>query len=491
LSPAPGNGAPGARAIGSQRTVLRNIGILGIAQVATMLLNVVALVHIARTVGETWFGVLQWGVAFSSYALIVGEWGLATLAVREISRLDAPDAVRRYAGTHLGLMLALGAAVLVAGALALPLFAMYRTDPVIALGYLATVVPFALSLDWVGIGLERLGTVSVVKTLRSLLYAAAVLALLRGIDGLAGWPAPRWVPVFFWVAWLVSAMVMAWRARRWLGRSIVPRAGPFGEWRRRLVAAGPIGAGALTLRVLLNVDVILLGVLATPAAVGNYAAAAKVVFVLTIAVEVVWKALLPRLSRAWRESPDLCRRRFCLYLGLVMLGFLPLAVGGALLGNDVMAMLYGDRFPEAGLVCRILSVSYVALAIGQFFGNGLIATDRQRQSFLPVAAGAAAAVVGVVGLAPRGGGGAALGMLAAHLILMVATTWVGRDLLVHNLVRPVLVAALGSIALGAVLAILPAWPLLARVALGSVLYAGIVVPLGLPWLRREARRTGL
>ncbi len=477
---------------GGQRAVLRNIAVLGVAQAATMLLNLAALVHIALTVGDTWFGVLQWGVAFSAYALIVAEWGLATLAVREISRLPSTAAVQSFARTHLGLMMSLGVLVMALGAVALPVFPMFRTDPVILLVYLATIIPFMVSLDWVGIGLQRLTTVSVVKTLRSFLYALAVLLLLRKMDGVGGWTSARWVPVFFWVAWIVAAAVMAWRVRGWLGGWVRPEFGPLAEWRQRLRATAPIGAGAITLRVLLNIDIVLLGFLAVPAVVGNYAAAAKVVFVLTIAVEVVWKALLPRLSLAWTESPDLSRRRFSFYLGLVLLVLVPVAVGGVILGDDLMVMLYDDSFPDAGTVCRILSVSYVALAVGQFCGNGLIATDRQSRYFPPLAVGAVVAVVAVILLGSRQGGiGAAWGMLAAHSVLAVATATVARDLIVRALWRPVASAVAGAAIMTVVLGALPGWHLVARVAVAIAVYGAVASPLALGWLRREVRGTGL
>ena len=480
------------QASGGQRAVMRDIGVLGVAQAVTMLLNLVALVHIARTVGDTWFGVLQWGVAFSAYALIVAEWGLGTLAVREISRLDAIAAVRAFARSQLGLMLTMGGAVMLVGAVLLPLFPLFGTDPVILLVYLATIVPFALSLDWVGIGLQRLTTVSVVKTLRSLLYALAVLLLLRTLDGVGGWPAARWVPVFFWLAWIAAAIAMASAVRGWLGGWIRPRWGPASEWSWRLRATAPIGAGALTLRVLLNIDVMLLGFLAAPAVVGNYAAAAKVVFVLPIAVEVVWKALLPRLSMAWSESPELSRRRFSFYLGLVLLVLVPLAVGGVLLGEDLMTLLYGDRFPGAGTVCRILSVSYVALAVGQFFGNGLIASDRQARYFPPLAVAAGVALVAVTVLAARlGGAGAAWGMLAAHGLLAASTAAVARDLMAPTLRRPLVAAVLGALVMALALTWAPAWHLLARVALAIAVYGVVASPLALGWLGREARETGL
>ena len=187
----------------NEASVARNLGVLTAAQVVTMLLNLAALVYSRNLLGPYWFGALQFGVAFSAYALVVAEWGLATLGVREVSRLETAVAVRRYAGEQLGLMALLGCITLALGAAVLPLFPIYRTDPVIFLVYLATVVPMVLSFDWVGIGLERLPWVSIAKTVRSLVYAVAVLALLRAWDGFAGWAAPRWVPAFFLAGFLV------------------------------------------------------------------------------------------------------------------------------------------------------------------------------------------------------------------------------------------------------------------------------------------------
>jgi O-antigen/teichoic acid export membrane protein len=461
--------------------------VVGVAQLVTMALNLVALVVIARTVGETWFGVLQWGVAFSAYAMVIAEWGLPVLGVREVARL-APDAIGRYAAIHLGLLLTLASAVLGLGAVVLPQLAIARADPFIALAYLAGVIPTALALDWVGIGRERLGTVSAVKTLRSLLYALAVLALLpvvaSGPD--ARQAAARCVPVLFGSSFLLAAAVMAWRLRAWLGRWVWPRPGPLAEWRRRLRLALPLGAAALVQRVLLTADVILLGVLATPATVGNYAAAAKVVVVVTVAVEVVWKALLPRLARTWRDDPARCRRRFGLALALAWLALAPVAAGGAVLGDGLMGLLYGDRFPTAGPVCRILSVAHVALALGLFLGQGLVATDRQDRLLAPLVAGAAVAVIAVLVLAPVGGAiAAATGMFAGHVTLLGLSAWAARDLLAPRLGRPFLLALAGALVMVAVLAAGPEWPVVWRVVLGVVVYASVTGPAAGRWVRGE------
>jgi len=478
-----------AGSVRGRASIIQNIGILAVAQAVAMLLNVVALIFIARTVGNYWFGVVQLGVAFSAYVLTIAEWGMFSLGVREVARLDEPAAIHRYAGTHIGLMISMGGVATLVALAVLPLFSFYAADPVIFRVYLAATLPLVLTLDWVGIGLERMTWVSVTRIMRSLIYALAVLVLLGAVDGLGGWSASRWVPVFYVAAYLAANVVMWTVVTRWLKGILRPRVGPWTEWRRRLTAASPIGASNLVLRVLLNVDVLLLGVLVDPAAVGDYAAAARVVFVLVVAVEVLWRALLPRLARLWRDDPVRFRQRFNLYLGLVLVGFLPLAAGGVVLGEPLMDLLYRGDYPGAGAVARILSVSYVLLAVGQFFGNALIACDRQREYFPPLLISALVAVGAVLLLATGGSiTGAATGMLLSHATLLVTTGWVCRRLVARTLGRPLLVAAVGIAIMTGVLRALPAWPLVTLVLVGAAVYALVVIPPLWKWLVRERRR---
>ncbi len=465
--------------------ILRNLGVLTLAQLAAQLLNVAALVYLARTVGSYWFGVLQFGVAFSAYALITAEWGLWVLGIRQVARLDDPASVRTYAGVHVGLLAVQAAVVLAAGALLLPLFPSWRDDPWILVLYLLAVVPQVFMYDWIGIGLEQMTWVGIVKICRSLFYALLLLGLLKACDGWLGWPAPRWVPVMFLAGFVLSNRVMAWRLGRWLGGGVRPRFGGWGEWRRRLGDAAPIGASSLTIRVVLGIDLIVLGVLVDPETMGSYAAAAKILFVLIIAVEVLWKALLPRLSRLWQESPEAFRERLNLYLGLVWAGFLPVAAGGLVIGERLMVLLYGEAFRGAGPVFRILSFAYVLLSLGMFLGNALIASDRQRAYFPPLLASAAVATAGNLILVPRLGAlGACWAMLCAHALLCLTTAWVCRALLARSLLMPILTAASAALLMSAALRPLGAWPVVLQIGLGATLYVVLAGPPLWWWARR-------
>jgi O-antigen/teichoic acid export membrane protein len=455
--------------------MLRNLGILTAAQVVAQLLNVVALVYLARRVGAHWFGVLQVGVAVMAYALIIAEWGLFSSGVRAVSRLDRPVDVRLYARRHAGLMGVLACVVLAAGLLLLPRLPFFYEDPWIFLLYLLAVVPQVLMFDWVGVGLERMTWPAAAKVVRSLVYAGAVLLLLARLDGVLGWPDRRWVPLLLLCSLSAGNLVIAVPLARWLGGPVWPAFGGLADWRARLAVVAPLGGAIVVMRILLNADIVALGLLAPPDVAGGYAAAAKIVFVLVTAVEVLWNALLPRLSRLWRESPTRFRARLALYLGLVLALFAPAAAGGAALGGPFVRVLYGAQFPNAGVVFRLLSVSYVVLAIGQFFGNALVASDRQRAAFPPVAAAAVVAIAMAALLIPRAGAaGAAVAMLLAHVTLLAGSAWACRRLIGRRLGEAAGITVTAAVAMGFVVARVGAvWPLAATIVVGIALYAAL------------------
>jgi len=376
----------------------------------------------------------------AGYAMILAQGGLLSLGIREVARFEAPHRIRHYVSTQQGLLGILAALVLVAGALALPPFPFYREDPTLYLLYLAAVIPQVFLLEWLGTGLEKTATVGAAKVFGSLMYGLLVLSVLPYLDGVAGWPALRWVPVIFLISFALAGMVLARQAAHWLDGFVMPSLPARLETRRRLTDAAPIGAAALTMRVLVSGDLILLGILASPATVGLYAAPAKIGLLAVVAMEVLWKALLPRMSRYASQSPELFRSRFRLYLALVAGGVLPLALAGILAGPSIVVFVFGSEFAAGGPIFRILAGSYAALAVAWFLGHSLLAADRQRDFFPPLLAAAVTAVACGLVLIPRMEGiGAAYGMLAGHLVLLVLLVVVCRSWFDRTLFRPALV----------------------------------------------------
>jgi len=466
------------------RGVLHDLTWLTAAQIAAQLLNVAVLIYLARALGSHWFGVVQVGVAVAAYALITAEWGLMSLGIREVARLDRITAVHYYARIHMGLLLILAFIVFAAGLLVLPRLSFYANDPWVFIFYLAAVMPQVYMQDWIGVGLERMTWVAVTKTSRSLIYAALILLLLGHLAAVSNWPLHRWVPVIFLLSFSGSDLVMAAAVTRWLGRPVWPTFDAWSEWRRRLKETGAIGASIMTMRMLWNIDIILLGFLAVPSAVGNYAAAAKIVFILVIAMEVLWQALLPRMSRLAKVSPEKFSTRFNFYLVFVTAVLLPAAMVGIVLGPRVVAVLYGAEYAETAVVFQILCLSYCLLALGWHFGNTLIAADRQRAYFPPLFVSAIVALVGNLWLVPKWGGvGSAWAMLIAHSMLFLMTAIVCRSYFDRILLRPVAAIMALLFVMYVLMRLSLAWPLILQMSLMVVVYLCLAGPLLRWWTK--------
>lgn len=468
-----------------QRGVLHNLSILTVGQIASQLANVAALIFLARYLGAHWFGVVQVGVAFMAYALITAEWGMMALGIREISRLDDPGDILRYARTHVGVLALQTAVVAAAGLLLLPRLPFYRHDPVIFLLYLATVLPQVYMHYWIAMGLERMTWVGVFKASRSLLYALFILGVLPLVTDRETAAAARWVPAMFLVAMMLSNLTVNIPLARWFGQWIHPARPRLADIRARWRESASIGANSVVLRVLYNIDILLLGVLVSPDRAGTYAAAARVIFFLVVAVEVLWAALLPRLSRMVKESARGFRLSFNLYFGTVVALLMPVAAGGWLLGPEIITFVYRGQYDAAGPIFSYLAISYSLLAAATFLGNTLLAEDRQRSYFLPLVLSSAVAVTGILLRVPDGGGlGASRAMLLAHGLLFLILAVLNRRNF-NRLLAETLAAA--AVAVAIMTGLLTVWtdgPVLLRIGGAGGLYLALVAG---PLLRLRSR----
>lgn len=402
------------------RHLLSNLGVMTIGQVAAQMLNLAALVFLARQLGDHDFGLLQIGVVFSGYAMVLAEWGLFPLGIRNAARLDDAGALRTYTARHLGLMGLLAGAVFILGAILLAVAPLAGVDRMLWLLYLGMVLLQTGMLDWLGIGRREMTRVSGARVLRSLMYAGLVLLIWRHLPAGEAWPAYRWIPVLLMLSYIPGNLVMFSASRRWLGGVVRPDIRLTPDHRSMLKSSAPICVTHLVRRVLYNVDVLLLGFLAGPAIAGRYAAAAKLLFVIVVGMEVLLSILLPVLSRQWCDDP----RRFTALLGRYLKYLtgvlLPVVVVCLVFGETLTTWIYGDAYSGVGRILGVLASAYALLSAAMLCHEALIASDRQAQGVVPLFAGATTALILVLLATPRWGAiGTAFSMLIAHLVYLL------------------------------------------------------------------------
>jgi O-antigen/teichoic acid export membrane protein len=399
--------------------------------------------------------------------------------------MDDLGSIAHYVQIHVGLLATMAVAVMLLAGSILPLAPFYQQAPLLFLLYAAFVFPQVYMLDWVTTGLQQMKWTGAYGVIRSAVYAACVVLVLPHLTDGDAYLA--WVPALYLISFFLADAVLAWHLGRILSPSALrPRWGPLGQWRARLSDASPIGAALIVMRILLNVDVLILGILTDATTVGVYAAASKLMIVLITGSDVAWKVLLPRLSQSWSQSPPQFHHDFRRFTVTALALLLPIAAGGWAVGTRFIHLIYDERFRAAGPLFQTLAVAYSLLALGIFFGNGLIASNRQR-AYLPSVALAAIVVVALnLWRVPRAGAeGAAQAVLIAATVLSLLTGWQMRDSLrSRSFLAPVAILVAATALMSWLVLQTAEEPVLVSIAVGLVSYVLLAGPWVWRWLRR-------
>ncbi len=255
-----------------------------------------------------------------------------------------------------------------------------------------------------------------------------VVGAVYGCFGAMFRSQPRWLPTVLAIetAWLAAQVGGAW----WLVRNgagvgmlmalaaVVqvaqlasaailwrPVFGAYGSARityqtltRLIRRALPFAATGLVANLESRVGPLMLGYLATPAAVGLFAAAARIGRVTRLVPQAMFAGALPVLSHDYSRDPDEAGRVFRTFSRLILVFATLSAAACALLAAPLLALIYGAEFSSAAPVLV-------------WIGIGLIPTlSNSAQKIFLYAAGGEARVVGwsTVALLIQAGAAAAL-----------------------------------------------------------------------------------
>jgi O-antigen/teichoic acid export membrane protein len=449
---------------------------LGFGEAMARLIAFGATVYLARTLGADVYGVVVLATAVLLYFTFVTDCGVEALGVREVA--DRPEAL---AAT---LPAILGARLLVAGGLILltlpvGLFLLPQPEGAILAIYGFTLLPFALGTKWAHLGLEQSGYASLGRMLTELVATVLILVTVRGPDDLARVP----------LAQVLGEGAGAFLSLRLLPSGVsrlrvVLRAA---EIRHLLSRSWPLVLHALLGLAIFNADFIFLRGFRDSAAVGLYAAAYTLVSFFLNLGAAYSMTLLPVLTRL-RNDASATKALYDGSMAQVLAGAVPVAVGGFLVADQVVAMVFGAGYTASADPLRILIWTIPVALIRNVSQGALIAYGRQDQLLTTVAWAAGVNVLLNLLFIPRWGmSGAAVATLITEV---VRSTLAARYVSRHGLpmaspwrFRRVLLA-------GAAMAAIIWWvgdrPVLVTVAIGGASYLAALTAVGGIRFRRDA-----
>lgn len=453
------------------RAIAGNTVIQVAGRAVSTVLGVATIAIMTRHLGREGYGAFTTAMTFLQFFGILADFGL-TLTLSKL--LAEPDADRgRVASNVFTLRLTLAAALF--GLAPLLAFAFPYPNAIRVAIAIGTLSFFQMTLSNVltGLFLQQLAmrfvTLSEIAG-RGLLLVLAFLAARAG----AG------VAAFMWS--LVAANAVQFALSWIFARRLVPLALTFDRtvWRRVIRESWPIAVSIAFNLVYLKSDVILLSLYRAQGEVGLYGAAYKVLDVITVIPTAFMGLVMPVLTAVWvsENRPDFARK-LSRSFDFLTITALPLVAGAAVVGRDLMALVAGRDFADAGGMLAVLMVAGGMVFWSTLFGTTVVALGLQRRMVWAYAIDAGISFALYFWAIPRWGAYGAAGVTVfSETFMAVATGWA----VVAKTGRPPLQnsakALLASIAMAGLVWLLPGWPVLLRIALGAAAYAALIVLSG-------------
>jgi O-antigen/teichoic acid export membrane protein len=357
--------APPARSGGLGRNIL----VLLTSQVTTWVLSTLLLVLVPRWLGPVAVGQLRVSQSLWAIVAVIATFGTSSYLTVEVARDQGrarplARAVRHVRWVLLAVSLPFVALfVLVAG---------YERTVVIIITVSAVATFFNLTAmtDRAALfGLEQMSTVARTDVIAEFALATLVIAAL-GAGGTA---------VAFALAVAVVAVMTSVLFHRGLVRQAPPGVGSqvhSGLFLLRACAGFLFADAAVT--IYLQIDTLVISLIATEQEVGWYATADTIFGSLLFVPAVLMSAVFPRMARIHNDRPeDLAEHVQQAFSTILVVGFW-IGLGTVIVSPSLTALLFGPSFQGAspvlaifGLVCIL---GYQTILLGQY----AIASDRPR-----------------------------------------------------------------------------------------------------------------
>ena len=346
-----------------KHVALRNVLLLYLVQFSSYVMPLITLPYLSRVLSPEKFGLIAYAQAFMWYFITLTDYGFNLSATRQIAihQQDTEEVSRIFSTVMVCkvLLTLLGLIILMTTVLAIPKL---RPDWLLFLLAFLSVVGNCLFPLWLFQGLQKLGHAAIRDFLAKIVGIVALLSLVHsdkdyllvaGIQGgsaaLAGLIGLACVPL--------ACPVLRWRTPGW--RQI----------RQALVTGWPLYLSLAASSFAGVTNIMLLGLFSTPAEVGYYSGAQRIVGALKSLLGPVVTAVYPMVSlRAGRsklEALSFVRK----YAFLLSSPFLVMGILVMTAGPWIVRVALGAKYDPSIILMQIMAMSPFLVALSHVYST--------------------------------------------------------------------------------------------------------------------------
>ena len=397
----------------AKQTVAKNTVWLSVSNFGGRLIKAGVVIYAARVLGASEWGVFSYATTLAAFFTLFVDPGLNAIVMRDAGKSNEKDR-----------------------------FALFSTAFIIKLFLIAIAVLFII---FIGPSFSTLPGATMLLPIAALIIVFDVLrecfsALIRSMEKME-WEAGIYIltniaiVIFGFMFLLVSptahsfgwgyvigtaagTIIAAIALRRYLKKM-------FSHFSAKLIkpifkAAWPFAATSALGFLLTSTDVLIISWILTATDVGVYSAAVRIVQMFYLVPMIFQYSALPLFSRLARKDDPKFRIAFEQILGIVFLMSIPLAIGGAILGTQVMQLVFGSSYGAGGLSLKILMLTMLVDFPSMILSGAIFAYGQQKSLVISSIIGGITNVVLDLVLIPRFG---IAGSAVATIIAQTASNW--------------------------------------------------------------------
>jgi O-antigen/teichoic acid export membrane protein len=328
------------------RRITTNFLSLATSEIISKILQLMVYVYLARHLGKENFGIFSFGLAFAFLVVIIADFGLSTLLIREISR-DKKSA-SKYLSNAFASKILLSIITLVFGFVALYVMNYPPETKIIAMVMLSFTVAQSFTDLFSSIfkAFERMYYDAIIKVIRMVLLIGLVLYLIKSGYGLfASSIAFLIVEIFVFI---ITASIVYIK--------FIKVSFEFDyKFSKTLLKSSSLFCLSLVFSGLfMFIGSIILSKFRSTTEVGIYSTAANIMIALIFIPMMYGNAIYPVISRFYMTSKKSLKFAYeKSFKYMLMLG-LPISAGIFALSDKIILTFYGSQYAEAAPVLAIL-----------------------------------------------------------------------------------------------------------------------------------------
>ncbi len=394
-----------------KQTAIKNTFWLTFSEIVGRLLKMVLIIYMARKLGTDQWGVFSYAISMASLLMIFSDIGISNLLTREI--VQKKEEYERFISTALFLKIII---LLISTVLTIVISPFISNIPEAnKIFVIIAVVLFFDSLTNLGLAFnrafEKMEREVIIKTISN------TLVLIIGIVLLNVSPTSKSIAMAYAVGSIMSSFLIFFMIKDDIKKFLVK----IDKKKIGLIlqTTWPFAIIILIGSIMANTDTFMLGIWKTPKEIGLYAVAQRFYQLIIIIPSVVSTATFPIMSRL-TEGKD--SQQFALVfektIAFIMILGMPIAVGGIVLANQLIPLVFGIEYIEAVPLLQILMLMLIVSFPITIMSNTIFSHNKQRSLATAYMAGIIFNIIINALLIPTmGAKGAALATLISTTIM--------------------------------------------------------------------------